>query len=216
MCIRDRYDILLILDEVATGFGRTGKMFACEHDNITPDILILGKGLTGGYLPLSATITTQNIFDAFLGDYDELKTFFHGHSYSGNPLSCAAAIANLEIFEKNNTLQKLQDKIQLFENELREFNGLKSVSEIRNKGLMAGIDLVKNKNTGEKFSLKDRVGKQVCDSALKEGILLRPLGDTIVLMPPISINDSEIKKLTKATYKAVSYTHLTLPTNREV
>ena len=199
----DEYDILLILDEVATGFGRTGKMFACEHDNITPDILILGKGLTGGYLPLSATITTQNIFDAFLGDYDELKTFFHGHSYSGNPLSCAAAIANLEIFEKNNTLHKLQDKIQLFENELREFNGLKSVSEIRNKGLMAGIDLVKNKNTGEKFSLKDRVGKQVCDSALKEGILLRPLGDTIVLMPPISINDSEIKKLTKATYKAI-------------
>ena len=199
----DEYDILLILDEVATGFGRTGKMFACEHDNITPDILILGKGLTGGYLPLSATITTQNIFDAFLGDYDELKTFFHGHSYSGNPLSCAAAIANLEIFEKNNTLLKLQDKIQLFENELREFNGLKSVSEIRNKGLMAGIDLVKNKNTGEKFSLKDRVGKQVCDSALKEGILLRPLGDTIVLMPPISINDSEIKKLTKATYKAI-------------
>ena len=109
----DEYDVLLILDEVATGFGRTGKMFACEHDNITPDILILGKGLTGGYLPLSATITTQNIFDAFLGDHDELKTFFHGHSYSGNPLSCAAAIANLEIFEKNNTLLQLQNKICL-------------------------------------------------------------------------------------------------------
>lgn len=199
----DEYDVLLILDEVATGFGRTGKMFACEHDNITPDILILGKGLTGGYLPLSATITTQNIFDAFLGDHDELKTFFHGHSYSGNPLSCAAAIANLEIFEKNNTLLQLQDKIQLFENELQEFNGLKSVSEIRNKGLMAGIDLIKNKTTGEKFSLKERMGKKVCDSALKEGILLRPLGDTIVLMPPISINNSEIKKLTKATYKAI-------------
>ena len=118
-------------------------------------------------------------------------------------MSCAAAIANLEIFEKNNTLLKLQNKIQLFENELQEFNGLKSVSEIRNKGLMAGIDLIKNKTTGEKFSLKERMGKKVCDSALKKGILLRPLGDTIVLMPPISINNSEIKKLTKATYKAI-------------
>ena len=121
----DEYEVLLILDEVATGFGRTGKMFACEHDNITPDIMVLGKGLTGGYLPLSATITTQNIFDTFLGEYDELKTFFHGHSYSGNPLSCAAAIANLEIFESENTLEKLQKNILFFENELKEFKRFK-------------------------------------------------------------------------------------------
>ena len=115
----DEYEVLLILDEVATGFGRTGKMFACEHDNITPDIMVLGKGLTGGYLPLSATITTQNIFDTFLGEYDELKTFFHGHSYSGNPLSCAAAIANLEIFESENTLEKLQKNILFLKTNLK-------------------------------------------------------------------------------------------------
>ena len=201
MC--DEYNILLILDEVATGFGRTGKMFACEHDSVTPDILVLGKGLTGGYLPLSATITTQDIFDTFLGDYEELKAFFHGHSYSGNPLSCAAAIANLEIFENDKTLIKLKDKIEIFENELKEFKGLKNVGDVRNKGLMAGIDLVKDKNKKIDFDIRDRIGKKVCDHVLNEGVLLRPLGNTIVLMPPISINESEIKKLARSTYKAI-------------
>ena len=187
----DKYDILLILDEVATGFGRTGKMFACEHDAITPDMLILGKGLTGGYLPLSATITTNEIFETFLGDYEELKAFFHGHSYSGNPLSCAAAIANIEIFEEEKTLESLKEKIAIFEDELKEFKGLSNVASIRNKGLMAGIDLKLNVDEDVSYSIKDRIGKKVCENAMKDGVLIRPLGDTIVLMPPISIKPDE-------------------------
>ncbi|NSW97650.1 MAG: adenosylmethionine--8-amino-7-oxononanoate transaminase [Deltaproteobacteria bacterium TMED126] len=199
----DKYDILLILDEVATGFGRTGKMFACEHDAITPDMLILGKGLTGGYLPLSATITTNEIFETFLGDYEELKAFFHGHSYSGNPLSCAAAIANIEIFEEEKTLESLKEKIAIFEDELKEFKGLSNVASIRNKGLMAGIDLKLNVDEDVSYSIKDRIGKKVCENAMKDGVLIRPLGDTIVLMPPISIKPDELKKLTRTVYKSI-------------
>ena len=199
----DKYDVLLILDEVATGFGRTGKMFACEHDAITPDMLILGKGLTGGYLPLSATITTNEIFETFLGDYEELKAFFHGHSYSGNPLSCAAAIANIEIFEEEKTLESLKEKIAIFEDELKEFKGLSNVSSIRNKGLMAGIDLKLNVDEGVSYSIGDRIGKKVCENAMKDGVLIRPLGDTIVLMPPISIKPDELKKLTRTVYKSI-------------
>jgi adenosylmethionine-8-amino-7-oxononanoate aminotransferase len=186
--ICNNYDVLLIIDEVATGFGRTGEMFACDHDKVTPDILVLGKGLTSGYLPLSATITTQDIFDTFLGDYEELKTFFHGHSYSGNPLSCATAIANLEIFDEEKTISKVKKTIKILEDELKEFKGLKHVSDIRNKGLMAGIDLKKDSNKNIAYELKERIGKKICDLARKEGVLIRPLGDTIVIMPPISIN----------------------------
>ena len=199
----DKYDVLLILDEVATGFGRTGKMFACEHDAITPDMLILGKGLTGGYLPLSATITTNEIFETFLGDYEELKAFFHGHSYSGNPLSCAAAIANIEIFEEEKTLEGLKEKIATFEDELKEFKGLSNVASIRNKGLMAGIDLKLNVDEDISYSIKERIGKKVCENAMKDGVLIRPLGDTIVLMPPISIKTDELKKLTRTVYKSI-------------
>jgi adenosylmethionine-8-amino-7-oxononanoate aminotransferase len=201
--ICNNYDVLLIIDEVATGFGRTGEMFACDHDKVTPDILVLGKGLTSGYLPLSATITTQDIFDTFLGDYEELKTFFHGHSYSGNPLSCATAIANLEIFDEEKTISKVKKTIKILEDELKEFKGLKHVSDIRNKGLMAGIDLKKDSNKNIAYELKERIGKKICDLARKEGVLIRPLGDTIVIMPPISINQKELKKLTKSIYKCI-------------
>ncbi|NSW88799.1 adenosylmethionine--8-amino-7-oxononanoate transaminase [bacterium] len=198
-----KYNILLILDEVATGFGRTGEMFACDHDNVTPDILVLGKGLTGGYLPLSATITTDDIFNTFLGEHDELKAFFHGHSYSGNPLSCSAAIANLDIFEEERTITKAKKVIKVFENELKEFTGLKHVSSIRSKGLMAGIDLKRDPGNDVSYKLKDRIGKKVCDEAKKEGVLIRPLGDTIVIMPPVSIKEKELKKLTKSIYKSI-------------
>ena len=198
-----KFNILLILDEVATGFGRTGEMFACDHDNVCPDILVLGKGLTGGYLPLSATITTEEIFKTFLGEHDELKTFFHGHSYSGNPLSCSAAIANLDIFHEEKTILKAKKVIKVFEEELKEFSGLKHVSSIRNKGLMAGIDLKKDPENNISYKLKDRIGKRVCDLAKKEGVLIRPLGDTIVIMPPVSIKQRELKKLTKSIYKSI-------------
>jgi len=201
--ICDKYNVLLLVDEVATGFGRTGEMFACNHDGITPDILILGKGLTSGYLPLSATITTQDIFDTFLGDYDELRTFFHGHSYSGNPLSCATAIANLEIFDEEKTISTIKASIRILDDQLKEFKGLKHVSDIRSKGLMAGIDLQKDPKKNIPYQLNERIGKKVCDMARYEGVLIRPLGDTIVIMPPVSIKEKELKKLTKSIYKCI-------------
>ena len=199
----DKYDVLLILDEVATGFGRTGKMFACEHEHVTPDIMILGKGMTGGYLPLSATITTQEVYDAFLGEYDEFKTFFHGHSYSGNPISCAAALGNLEVFRKDKTLEKLQEKIQLLEQELREFKGLKHVGDVRSKGLMVGIELVEDKETKMPYELKMTMGWKVAEFAKEDEVLIRPLGNVVVLMPPIGISMEDLTKLLKVTYKSI-------------
>ncbi len=198
-----KYDVLLIVDEVATGFGRTGKMFACEHEDVTPDILVLGKGMTGGYLPLSATITNQKVYDAFLGDYEEYKTFFHGHSYAGNPISCAASIANIEVFEKNNTLAELQEKIEFFENELKEFSGLEHVGNVRNKGLMAGIELVEDKKTKKPYPAKEKIGWQVADRAMENEVLLRPLGNVVVLMPPVGIEMEDLKKLMKVTFQSI-------------
>lgn len=199
----DRYDVIMILDEVATGFGRTGRMFACEHEDVTPDIIVLGKGMTGGYLPLSATVVTPKIYNAFLGEYDEFKTFFHGHSYSGNPISCAAALGNLEVFKKNNTLEKLQDKIEFLERELQEFKGLEHVGDVRNKGLMVGIELVEDRETKTPYPLKMKMGWKVAEFAAKEGALIRPLGNVVVLMPPIGISIKDIKKLLDVTYGAI-------------
>ncbi|HLE24325.1 MAG TPA: adenosylmethionine--8-amino-7-oxononanoate transaminase [Thermodesulfobacteriota bacterium] len=199
----DKYDVLMILDEVATGFGRTGKMFACEYEDITPDIMVLGKGMTGGYLPLSATITTQEVYDAFLGEYEEFKTFFHGHSYAGNPISCAAALGNLEVFKKYNTLEKLQEKVEFLEQELKEFKGLKHVGDVRNKGLMVGIELVEDKETKKPYELKMKMGWKVADFAKEEEVLIRPLGNVVVLMPPIGISAKDLKKLLDVTYRAI-------------
>jgi adenosylmethionine-8-amino-7-oxononanoate aminotransferase len=190
-----RYNILMIADEVAVGFGRTGKMFACEHEEVSPDIMALSKGITGGYLPLAVTLTTQKIYDAFLGDYSEFKTFFHGHSYTGNPLGCAAAIANLEIFEKEAVLKKLKPKIAFFKTQLAPWKSFKHVGEIRQEGMMIGIELVADKDNKTPYPLTLRVGKKVCDEAKENGVLLRPLGNIIVLMPPLSISLREIKKL---------------------
>jgi len=199
----DRYDVLLILDEVATGFGRTGEMFACQHEDVTPDILVLGKGMTGGYLPLSATITNQKVYDAFLGDYEEYKTFFHGHSYAGNPISCAASIANIGVFKKNNTLVELEEKIEYFENELKEFSGLEHVGNVRNKGLMAGIELVKDKKSKKPYEAVEKMGWEVADKAMENEVLLRPLGNVVVLMPPIGIPMEDLKKLMRVTYQSI-------------
>ena len=199
----DKYDVLLILDEVATGFGRTGKMFACQHEDVTPDILVIGKGMTGGYLPLSATITNQKVYDAFLGDYEEYKTFFHGHSYAGNPISCAASIANIEVFEKNNTLAELKDKIEYFEDELKEFSGLEHVGNVRNKGLMAGIELVEDKKSKKPYEAKEKIGWKVADRAMENEVMLRPLGNVVVLMPPIGIPMEDLKKLMKVTFQSI-------------
>ena len=159
--------------------------------------------MTGGYLPLSATITTQDVYDAFLGDYEELKTFFHGHSYAGNPLSCAASLGNLEAFKNHNTLENLKEKIQYVEEELKELNGLSHVGNVRNKGLMLGIELVLDKETKETYPVSMKMGWKVAEEAMTEGVLIRPLGNVIVLMPPLGIPMEDLKKLVGATYNSI-------------
>ncbi len=197
----ERYDIIMIADEIAVGFGKTGKMFACEHEDVIPDIMILGKGITGGYLPLAATITKEEIYRAFLGDYR--KTFFHGHTYTGNPLACACACANIEIFEKENVLERLQEKITYLKELLKEFWDLKHVGDIRQKGIMVGIELVKDRDKKEPYPLEKRTGYRVILEARKHGVIIRPLGDVIVLMPPLSIEKDQIKKLCEAVYYSI-------------
>lgn len=190
-----RYQVLFVADEVATGFGRTGTMFACEQEGVSPDLLCLAKGLTGGYLPLAATLATDEVYEAFLGDYSEFKTFFHGHSYTGNPLGCAAALANLEIFEKEMVLEAIQPKIRTLGEALQRFKGLPNVQEVRQKGLMVGIEL--------KGALEERLGHRVSLRARERGLLIRPLGNVIVLMPPLSITEDEILFMTAVTYDAI-------------
>ncbi len=198
-----QYDIFLIADEVATGFGRTGTMFACEQEKVTPDFLCLAKGLTGGYLPLAATLTTQKVFDGFLFDYKDQKTFFHGHTYTANPLACAAALANLKIFQKERVLARLQPKIKYLAKGLKKFYNLPSVGDIRQKGLMVGIELVKDRTTKEPFPWEERIGVRVCQEVRKHGVILRPLGNVIVLMPPLAISMPEIDRLLEATYQSI-------------
>ena len=198
-----KYDILLIADEVATGFGRTGKMFACEHEGVVPDFLCLAKGLTGGYLPLAATLTTQRIYDGFVFDYEDQKTFFHGHTYTGNPLSCAAALASLEVFKKEKTLSRLQPKIKYLSEGLKMFYNLSHVGEVRQKGFMVGIELVRNKQSKEPYPWEERIGIKVCQAVRKHGVILRPLGNVIVLMPPLSISKIELQRILDAAYEAI-------------
>lgn len=187
------YGILMIADEVATGFGRTGKMFACDHEGIAPDILCIAKGLTGGYLPLAATLTTNDIYQGFLGEYRDFKTFFHGHTYTGNPLACAAALASLDLFTKEKTLTKLQAKIKLLAEELAVYKKFKHVGEVRQKGFMVGIELVKNKTTAEPYPAEDKIGIRVTNECRRQGLIIRPLGNVIVLMPPLSISPTDLK-----------------------
>lgn len=190
------YGILFILDEVATGFGRTGKMFACNHAGVTPDIICLAKGITGGYLPLAATLTTEDVFAAFLGEYKDFKTFFHGHTYTGNPLGCAVAIANLELFAKEDIVEKMQPGVVLLQQRLGdEFLPLPHVSDVRQWGYMIGIELVQDKASRKSYPPEKRVGQQVILEARKRSVMIRPLGDVIILMPPLSITDGELATL---------------------
>lgn len=199
-----KYEVLLIADEVATGFGRTGKMFACEQEGITPDILTCGKGLTGGYLPVSATLTTNTIYEAFLGNYEEQKTFFHGHSYTGNPLGCAVALANLDLFEKNQLLNHVEEISSYIQDSLRKFYDLQHVGDIRQSGVMIGIELVLSKETKEPFHWNDRIGVLVTKRAKELGLLTRPLGNVIVFMPPLASTKSELEEMLNILYKAIS------------
>ena len=198
-----RWEILLIVDEVMTGFGRTGKMWACEHEGITPDLLCTAKGLAAGYLPLAATLTTDEVYDAFLGEYRDLKTFFHGHTFTGNPLACAVALENIAIFERENLLSRLQPTVAHFKNRLQEFNKLPHVGDVRVCGFAAGVELMKNPDTNTPYPFEEKVGIRVCQEALNRGALLRPLVNTIVLMPPLQISTSELDALLDIVYKSI-------------
>lgn len=190
-----KYNVFLIVDEVATGFGRTGKMFACQHEGVTSDFLCLAKGITGGYLPLAATLTTQKIYNGFLFDDKQQKTFFHGHTYTGNPLACAAALANLEVFQKERTLNKIPSKIKFLAKKLKMFYNLPSVTEVRQCGFMVGIELYGR--------WEDRWGAKICRYVRNYGVILRPLGNVVVIMPPLSIRIEELDYLLMATYRAI-------------
>jgi adenosylmethionine-8-amino-7-oxononanoate aminotransferase len=198
------YDVLLICDEVAVGFGRTGRMFACEHEAVEPDLMCVAKGITGGYLPLAVTFTTQQVFDAFLGEPWEGKTFYHGHTYTGNPLACAAAIASLDAFEKNHLVEQVQRKAAELATMLAELRPLKHVGDVRQKGFMVGIELVEDKATRRPFDPRRRVGAEVCTRIREHGVILRPLGDVIVMMPPLAMGTDDLRKIVDAVAAVVA------------
>lgn len=196
-------NLLFITDEVATGFGRTGNMFACEEEKISPDFLCVAKGITGGYLPLAATLSTEEVFNGFIGKFDEFKTFFHGHTYTGNPLACAVAAENIDLFKKEKLIQKLQGKISVLHKGLERFKGLSHVGEVRQKGFMVGIELVKSRKTKKPYPPGEKIGQKVIWEARKRGIIIRPLGDVIVLMPPLAIDTLTLEKLVDVTYESI-------------
>jgi adenosylmethionine---8-amino-7-oxononanoate aminotransferase len=198
-----KYNILMIADEIATGFGRTGRMFACEHEGAVPDIMCLSKGITGGYMPLAVTLATEEIYNAFLGEFKDLKTFFHGHSYTGNPLACAAALACLDLFEKEKTIENLQGKINILKDWLKDVIGLDHVGNVRNAGFMAGVELTQDKKTKTPYDWADKMGRRVAIHARDNGVFIRPLGNVIVIMPPLSISEQNLIKLLEVIKSAI-------------
>ncbi|VAW34422.1 Adenosylmethionine-8-amino-7-oxononanoate aminotransferase [hydrothermal vent metagenome] len=198
-----RYRALLIADEVATGFGRTGTLFACEAENVVPDILCVAKGLTGGYLPLAATITNERIYKSFLGTKKDPDAFYHGHTYTGNPLGCEAARANLEIFQREGTIKKIQPLVELLAELLAPLAHLEHVGDIRQRGLMAGVEIVMEKNSKKSYPSSMRTGERICKEAENYGVLTRPLMDTIVILPPLSIKKTELRRIVTAIKKSI-------------
>jgi adenosylmethionine---8-amino-7-oxononanoate aminotransferase len=192
----DRHRVLLILDEVATGFGRTGRMFACEHEGVAPDLMCLAKGITGGYLPLAATLASERIYEGFLGEHEQFRTFFHGHTYTGNPLACAAGLATLDVFREERTLERLQPKIELLADLLEPVAAQPAVREVRRRGFMVGVELVEH-------PLPMRIGHRVTLEARRRGAIVRPLGDVVVLMPPLSISTAGLTRLVDITAEAI-------------
>ena len=199
-----RYNVHLIIDEVATGFGRTGKMFACQHlPGIQPDFICLSKGITGGYLPLALTLTTEKIYQAFYDDYEKKKTFYHGHTYTANPISCSAALASLEIFEKEKTLDRIKNIIPVFQDALERFKGLSIVGDVRGIGLIGALELVKDKKTKQGFGFKERIGLEAYKMGLEKNIILRPLGNVIYLFLPLCININELEDIIDRTFSVI-------------
>jgi adenosylmethionine-8-amino-7-oxononanoate aminotransferase len=188
---------------VAVGFGRTGKMFACEHEGVSPDLMCLAKGITGGYLPLAATLATDDIYDAFLGEFHEFKTFFHGHTFTGNPLAAAVALASLDLLVKDRLLETMSEKIELLARRVTEMATHPHVGDVRQRGMMVGIELVQDQEKKEPFPISHRTGHRVILEARKLSAILRPLGDVIVLMPPLCISLTELETLTQITYESI-------------
>jgi adenosylmethionine-8-amino-7-oxononanoate aminotransferase len=193
-----QFNVLLIADEIATGMGRTGKMWACEWEGVQPDFLCSGKGLSGGYLPIAATLTTRQVWNAFLGDYSQSRSFFHGHTYGGNPLCSAAALATIELFEREQTLENVRIQSEYLSHRLNELASHPCIGQVRQLGLAAAIELVQCKSSRVGFPWQDKVGAQICRRALEHGVWIRPLGNVLVLMPPLCINKSELDHLIDA------------------
>lgn len=201
-CLREmaalcrKHGVLLIADEVATGFGRTGEMFACDLEGVSPDLMVIGKGLTGGYLPVAATLATDEVYSAFYADYQEQKTFFHGHSFTGNPLGCAVALASLKLYEERNIIAGVRAKAAFVEQQLSNLKDRPHVGEIRQKGLMIGIELVRDKASREPYDWADRVGVRASMRARELGMLTRPLGNVMVFIPPLASTETELEAMT--------------------
>ena len=193
-----RYEVLLVADEVAVGFGRTGKLFACEHEDVSPDFLCLAKGITAGYLAMAATLTTDEVWEAFLGDYADSKTFYHGHTYGGNPLAAAVALASLEVFEQEQVLEQLPAKIARLEEHLQRMAKLPHVGQVRNRGLMAGIELVRDPATKEPYGWEEKRGMRACQKGRELGVFLRPLGNVVVVMPPLAVTLDQLDRICEA------------------
>jgi adenosylmethionine-8-amino-7-oxononanoate aminotransferase len=198
-----RYDVLLIADEVAVGMGRTGRMFACEHEAVAPDLLCLAKGLTGGYLPLAATLATRRLWDAFLGDYASSRTFFHGHTYGGNPLGAAAALATLDVFDEERTLEAMPAKIERLAEHLTRIAQWPQVGDVRQCGLIAGIELVRDRASKIGYDWAERRGLRACQSAIRDGVWLRPLGNVVVIMPPLSVSLEQLDRICLAAERGI-------------
>jgi adenosylmethionine-8-amino-7-oxononanoate aminotransferase len=201
-----KYDVLLIADEVAVGVGRTGTMFACEQEGVAPDLLCLAKGLTGGYLPVAATIASEEIWNAFLGEYSASKTFFHGHTYGGNPLGCAVALATLEVFEEEQTLVQLAPKIERLREHLARIGQHPRVGDVRQRGFIGAIELVQDKATKAPFAWEEKRGMRVCEHALTQGVWLRPLGSVLVIMPPLAVTLAELDRICEAIERGIQAT----------
>ncbi|MFH0791455.1 MAG: adenosylmethionine--8-amino-7-oxononanoate transaminase [Candidatus Omnitrophota bacterium] len=198
-----KFDAHLIIDEVATGFGRTGKMFASDYIDYAPDFICLSKGITSGYLPLAVTLTTDKIYRAFYADFALNKTFYHGHTYTANPLACSAALASLDLFREERTLEKLNDTKTLFSDSLARFKGLPLVGDVRCLGLIGAVELVKDKKTKKGFSFKERIGVEVYRRGLKMNLVLRPLGSIIYLFPPLCVKQKELKDILERVFSVI-------------
>lgn len=196
-------DIFLILDEVMTGFGRTGKMFACQHEDVVPDFLCLAKGLTGGYLPLAATLTTRRVFEGFLGEISDGRTFYYGHSYTGSQLGCAAALASLEVFREEQVLEQLSAKVNHFSHLLDRLRSHAHVLDVRQCGFIAGIEIGRRREPRIEYATEELMGAKVCLAARKHGLLTRPIVNTVVLMPPLCVTGDELEQMVEALHEAI-------------